>query len=736
MAASARDIPSRHVGAAAPALARAGALLARHGALLALAAWTAIVTALLARYSLDSHLVFTDESNAVLLGRVIESAPSSLFEGTVARGPERMTSWLAAIAAALTDDPPKQYELLHLMCAFAQGLVVVPVWLAGRQLGLGRWSALAPAMIASTGSFAFYGTTTLNAAVGLLSASFMLWAILRALRRPGVLSDLLICVTLAATVLSRIGWAPLVGAIVPAILAAAWFERPDGERPLAWLKALPLRLVKRHPLLALGALGLLVALLRMGIDPLIGGELYGGVRLRPHIELGTLWDNTRLLLAHLAIGMALVPFVLALPVLARGLLRPPDPVEGGFAWLTLGFVAILSYAYYDTMNEDRYFAVLAAPIVIAGALAVFKRRPPLWSIAVSGAAVTAIVATSYRWPSGDVYSYFVAPTSQFFGNVVLGKASYEVPGSRATIAVVVVAGAAIAAVALAAVWRSRLPRAARWTVAALALAGLVAYQLSATIHPAKKFVDVVAMKDVPGDEFDFVDDALADGHDAPIGTAEPLAVDGGIHPDLAAQMPMLQVFNSALGYRFSVNVEGAGGLPPGSPAPPPAQAKVDWRSGEIVSERPPPEVLLTTAGQETVGFDGRAVAVPPVFAWAGVQRLSSPLRVEWILRDANGDHFADRGRPIRARVFPHGAQRCLSGLVNAHPLSDHPVRYRLAGAGKAVRGTVSPGEPRPFRVRLPGTRPLTLRLHGGAARLPDGSWRAPALFNLSLDRCR
>ncbi|MDO8184065.1 hypothetical protein Q5424_02705 [Conexibacter sp. JD483] len=709
-------------------------LLLRHGPLLVLAAWTALMTAVLLHFSFDSRLATIDESNAVLLGRFIDGDFANFLQGNVARGPERLTSWLAWLTVLATDDPTKQYQLLHVLTALAQSLVVVPVWLAARELGLGRWQALAPALIASSGSFAFYGTTTLNTTVGTLSCGLMLWAMLRSLRRPGWRGDLLVLATLALTVIARIGWAPLVGAIAPAALATIWFGRPDGERLAAWLKALPKRLLTRHPLLSAGAIALLLALLVVGTGPLVGGEQYGGVRLHPQIELSVLWDNTRTLFSHLAIGTAIVPFVLALPLLLRSLWKPADAVEGGFAWLVAGYAVIFSYAYYFSMNEDRYFAVLAAPFVLAGALAVFKKPPPLWSIAVSGVAVTWLVASSYEWPPGDVYRYFIAPTSQFFGDVVLGKLSQRIGFGRELWAVLATAVAAAVAVGLVLVALRAFPRRVKTAVVVVAMGGLLVFQLAATWHPAKKFTNVVGMKDVPRQQLEFIDEAV-DAYDPgeAISSSEPLAVDGTIHPDVAAQMAFLQVFNRSLGYRFSVGIEGDGTEPP--PGTPPAQAEVDWRTGKVDLEgRAVPDVILTSSGQSTVGFDSELLRSPPLYPWAGLEHPRMPLRIEWLLRGALPDRFGDPANPMRLRVFPHGDERCLSGIVNTHPLTDRVLRFRLTGGPRVIRGSAAPGQPAAFRIRL-RDRPTTLTLHSGAARLADGSERSPALFNLQLQPC-
>jgi len=441
-----------------------------------LGAWVLLVAALLARHAVDNRYVFRDEANAILLGRMISNEPSQAWTGSVARGIERMTSLFAAGAALATDGPTDQIELLHLWAATCQSLVAIPVWLAARTLGLSRWQALVPAAVASAGSFASFGIFTLNTAVGSLTAALLLWAMVRALARPGLVSDGLVLVTLGLLALSRIGWAPLVVALAPAVLATVWSERPPAEPARRWLARLPRRLVRRHPLLLPAGLAVLVVAAVAGPSLLLGGEMYGGIRLQSNLELSRLWDNTRLLGAHLAIGLAIVPLVLALPMIAWGLVRPRDPLEGGFAWLVLGLVLAFSYAYYFSMNEDRYFAVLVPPLALAGAVALFRRPPPAWAGVLSGALVVALVASSYSWPAGGPYDYFIAPTSRFFGDVVTGKLAQWLPGASGLYAVLVPAAAGLGAVlALQLGRRPRGVRRAGVAAAGVVLAGVLVF---------------------------------------------------------------------------------------------------------------------------------------------------------------------------------------------------------------------------------------------------------------------
>lgn len=691
-----------------------------------LAAWSLLVTVLLARYGLDNHYVFRDEANEILLGRAIADDVSRAITEDVARGPERLTALFAAAAVLVSDSPARQVDLLHLSSALSQGLVTVPVWLAGRVLGLSRWQALAPATIASAGSFAFYGVLTLPTSVAVLSASLMLWAMLRALRRPGASADLLVVATLALTVLARIGWAPLVVALVPATLAACWFDRPRGERIGAWLRRLPGRLLRRHPLLTpLAAVVLLVAL-AAGPSLLLGGEAYGGVRLKAHIVGSVVWDNTLVLGAHLAIGTALVPFVLALPVIARGLVRPTDPLEGGFAWMLLGFLLIFSWAYYASMNEDRYFAVLAPPLILAGALAVFRRPPPLWSVALSGVLVTALVVDRYAWPATDVFVHFVAPTSQFFVDLPIGKLQLLLPDDHAFLAGVTAGVAAVAALVAVVLARHGVHGRAAAVVAGVLIVGMLAYQLAATRHSAKHFTAGVGMPALTTEQLEFVDRAAGDGH------VRPLAVNAVVDPDLRAQLQFVQSYNDSVGVApFDVRV--------GAPlALPGASARLDWRSGRVRVrvKQQPPELLLQMTGAAPLVLAGERLSPSPVFPWAQLVRLEQPLRARWAIRGAQPDRFPLAGDPIEVRVFENDASYCLSGEIVAHPFQDDPVRYRLTDGTTVQRGVVRPLEPRQFKLRLERPGPLTVRLTGEPGLGTDGVERGPTLSTLDVGPCR
>lgn len=690
--------------------------------LVVLGLWTLAVAVLLARIGVENRYVFRDEANAILLGRDIVHDLSFAVERSVARGPERMTGLLAAVAAWLTDSPTRQVELLHLFTAFAQGLVAVPTWLAARELGLGRWQALAPATVASTGSFAFYGIFTLNTSVGLLTSTFLLWAMVRALHRPGLASDLLVIATLAAAVLARIGWAPLVVALAPAALVAAWLTRPDGEALGSWLRRTPGRLLRRHPLLLPAALVLGAVALAAGPSALLAGD-YGGIRLTPAFHLSLAWENTRTLLAHLALGLAIVPLVLALPLIARALVRPSDAREGSFAWLVLGLFLAFSYAYYASMNEDRYFAVLAPPFALAAALAVFRRPPRLWHVIASGALVTMLLATAAVVPADVAFGYFVTPTQRFLDEAVLRRLALVLPEDREALATLVgVAGALAALLVTAIISRPRPLTRAATAAGAAVLAGVLAFQLAAMDHPARKFTARVGTPGLPAEALEVVDRAVG------AGLARPLALDGSISPDLAAQMQLLQAYNASVGdpYRVARTADPSFD----------ADAVVDWRSGRVSVDVPGPTHLLQIAGAAQVGFAGTTLPPSPHFPWLQLVQLDTPPRAEWIVRGMQADRYPLGGTPIELRVFPGDERdRCVVGQVLAHPNQPREARYRLEGGRSVVRGRVVPTQPVVFALEVPPSRPTTFTLSGDGVEAPDGIVRGPTLYDVRIEEC-
>jgi hypothetical protein len=391
-------------------------------------------------------------------------------------------------------------------------------------------------------------------------------------------------------------------------------------------------------------------------------------------------------------------------------------------------VALFSYAYYSSLNEDRYIAVLVPPFAIAGVLAVCRRPPPVWAVLVSGLITARLVATSYAWPGQGPFDFFLAPSSLYFERIVVGDLAGRLPFSSShfpTLALLAAAAAALLVVVVA-----RRPG-ARGTVglaaAGVVVAGVLAFQVSAAEYPARKFTEAAGLPNVADSDLSFVDRAAGGGH------VEPLAVDDALPPELSGQLVLLRAYNETLGRGMTVLRRP---LPPDLALVHASRARVDWRTGDTELTGPAPDLVLEATGFEAVRFQGEELPPPQLFTALRLRRVRQPLRALWVIRGDSSEGFPEEGRPLRLRVFPPaGGPTCVAGAVAVHALADRPSRYRISGAGRPVRGKAAYGTPGAFRVRVPGGHPTTLTLRGGAARLPDGRELGPTFTGLRVAAC-
>jgi hypothetical protein len=687
------------------------------------------VTAAITAFGWDYQSVFADEAAVVGFARAIEADPSMFLHGSLAKGPERLTSLLGAVAGLVGGGTPAELAIFHVLVAAASALAAVPVYALARGLRMSPLEALVPAALAIVGPLAMFSLTFLNGSVGYLCATTLLWTMWRALVRPGLTSDLFVLVALVLTALGRVGWAPIVAALPPAVLVQAWRERPAQEHVATWLKRLPHRIVTRHPLLLPAAAVIVVVVVVRGAGSLIGTQ-YGGTRLQPHVTLEGLWDNSRLLVSHLALGTGVVALMLAAPALVAQLIRPRDRELGAFAVLVPGILAVFSYAYYLSMNEDRYFLALVPLIAIGFGVAVFRAAVPVWAAALGALAVGRLVVTSAHWPDATPFDVFAAPGSIFFQRVVVGNLAVHLPFDTTEVPTValLIFGAAALGVAAAVRYGRRLPRPAGIGAAAVLLTGMFAYQAAAGLYAPKEFVDGVGRPGISFAQMSFVDELLG-VHDA-----QPLMVDGGLPPQQGAELRELQTFNRSVGRGFAV-FRGRTAWSAFRAAAKPA-AMIDPATGHVRLRGAPPHVLLELADGSAAGFAGDPTSSSAAFPYVKARRLRLPLRARYVVEGNGGPSplasppagGPDLSRPARPITVPGGlylrrslhagpaavqAARTWTNLARhgARGLPGsgaHGAAARASRDGADERRCRSPGERHPPRTgaRRPRRRPL------------------------------
>lgn len=685
-----------------------------------------LTSALLACVGADNHLATGDEATALAIGRSIAADPLSAFTVTTGRGLERGLPLLGALVSSLTDSANQQVQILRATQCVAQALVAVPVFAVARQLDMSRWQALAPAAIGSTGAFAFFGVFALNTSVGVLAFMFFVWALLKAVDQPGVAGDGLLVASVALVALFRFGWAPMTLTLYPAIVAGLWFGRPDGVSAAEFLKRLPRQLVSRHALLVAVTALALVVLAALGLGSFTGG--YGRVASEA-IGWSAVRDYVPDLLAHLAIGVALVPSILAVPAILRNLFRPPSPAAGAFSWMFLAaciafLIVYLRWAVIaGTAIEDRYAAVLVPLVALGAAEAVFARPVIRWPyIALAGVLITTVVATGYSAVQSGPFAFFSAPSSLFLERVVLGRLSTAIPLSTEVLAWFVLIGASGLAVAVAILAGRRAQETRAGAIfLLLVFVGLFAFQVAAMQYPAGKFIAAVGMRDLSEDDVEFID------REAGGLTVSILAPDGNVPAELWAQVPNLQAFNRSLGGQWPL------GVGPGSSV----FAGVDPDTGRINFPARKPEVLLTKSGFNKFGLAGRELRVPPAYSYVRLVRPDNPLRVNWLISGASPAGYSVPGQSLELRLFPHGSKKlCVSGNVLSDPRLAEPVRFTLSGPRFRFYGRLSGGQPAAFTAKAQVSPVSVLELKTSYSKLPDGSEAGAGLFDISLAPCR
>jgi len=238
----------------------------------------------------------------------------------------------------------------------------IPVYLLARRVTVSQWSAAAAGVLSVAVPWLTLATIMFSESLAYLLFACATLAMLRAFEQPSWRRDLLVVVLLGALVLTRVQFV---------VLALAWVGLI-----LVWER----RNWRRFPVTSAGVALVLAGAVVLVVVGLLSGRLrdlagpYYDIANRDNVPgnfgLGLLWE-----IEMLALGVGLLPAVLAAAWFRDALAHRDDPGAHRFAVLVVTVVAVLfagtlwaQGGWLDFRSEERYF-IYAVPFLWVGAVA-------------------------------------------------------------------------------------------------------------------------------------------------------------------------------------------------------------------------------------------------------------------------------------------------------------------------------------------------------------------------------
>jgi hypothetical protein len=659
--------------------------------------------AALAHVGLRNFLWQPDETLFVQISRYVgDHFPGSLFQnGVYERGPQRLTIWQLTVLQWLFHEPTAM-EVARVLQAVLYVSVAAPAYLLARGVGLSRLEAAVPAALAIVVPWAVVGTTFLTEPVAYPLAAFLLLAVWRAAAAPSARRDALTIVALVLAILAKTSLAAL--AIVVVVVPIAQAARYPARTGRGWWRSVWARLWSDHKVLVatttiVVAAGAMWTVVRSGSgsSPLgIYSTLSGG-------DLHAVSHQAQILLARLVVGTGIVPACLALPWLARTLIRPDDARDHALALVATASIVTLVLATAFVWGDDRpgiderYVMYLAVPIFVVATRAVVTWSVGVIGVAVASAAVALLVAqTSWQVDTAFGVRSLAYPAEAFFGRVVVGRLAMHEPdrliGHEPAIAAILAAAVAVALVALG---RWAVPRGRGALVAGVAAACVAVVQLAQTGYTLDGW-NKAQGPSPPG----WGQRAWVDEHNRAGDPVAILALGFTDLGDYASIWDEVRFFNSTIG----PVVKERGGLAPEPPTATKTFVRVRPSDGRVTSSRPLPRLAVT-------GHDFRTVGVPlDTVADAGyldarLVALPRQLQADWmVLGGAYPDGFLLPAGRARLRVFttgvPAGQRTCLRLALLAPPAFEGTWGFRVSGGKRPLTGRLRPQQTVALRAEL------------------------------------
>lgn len=649
-----------------------------------------------------------DEEYFVHTARAVaEGLPWSLVDLPMSasddRGLQRLTFGLLAVPLG-TLGGVAGFEIARALMCLAFAGAAVPAYLLARGIRLSHGWSLAAAALSVMVPWAVLTSTFLAESVAYPAALWAIYGAWRATVVRGVRADLVALGLVAVAGLARTNLLVLVGVAPAAVGMVAVLEaRSAGRRGRAGRALRALR--ADHPVLGGVLVAGLAALVLNAAGVELPAALSGGYETTLKFDLDVLPDKWSYQLAALALGVGVLPAILAPPWAARAIARGPRPERGLALCCALGVALVLVSTIYAA-PEERYLMAVAPLVVVPAVAALARREVPAWSVALTGAVVALLIGTR-AWMADPDFARFVTFSAEsVFTRVVLSRLDQlgvADPRVLAGLLVLVLTTALVVLVS----GRLSVAGAARGSVVALALLGV--FQVAQSTYAVNEYATRAAG---PADlrERTWVDRLVGDAEVAMQAEAisngatyQPIFREVGFwnrRPTLVVgRAESLVAAIPRFGAGVTVRVERTGRL-------------------RAVDGRALPSWFLVPTLFRALGLLGEPVARSSYLPLELV-RLNGAPRATFSWSGSEPDGWLTEGAPAaEARLFEAARvaapRPCLTFTLIAPAPVVRPHRFVVTAGARRVAGGVGSGERRTVQVPLrPGLRRVAVRTSGG-----------------------
>lgn len=542
---------------------------------------------------------------------------------------------------------PDAFVGAHMLNGIVFGSTIFPVYLTARRIGATWFWALVGGLVAVWVPWAVASLVMMTEATAYAAFAWAVFAMVVAVADPRPRHDLLALVAIGLAILARTQLVFLV-VVFPAAVVVHELARQNGP---PWRE----RLRARRALFGLA----LVAVVLVALAQLAGANLMGSYEITTTTSLlpGGLWDGMMVHVAHLVIGVTVVPAVMWVAWLLVTGMRPSEDAERAAAIVTaLAFAAMIWQAGWFTRTvaggvfQERY-ALYAVVLFAIGAAALASNRahaaPRVSLLAATLIATLAVAGSGFGLDeAADAFERVAsagAGINEVFGNWQ-DDANRLVPGRDRSVTELLglftlLTGVALT-VAFAGPWR-------RFAVPLVVLLALLA-SVFQTRWLFPRVINGIAsaypsiMEGVDQVPRDWVDQAVPDGADVGL-------MPGRLGtPNDGDRWMWTEFWNERLDDEFTLAGKGPFTGWPGH------KLNVDKATGRVTAAEVP-DYLAVAPKDPNLQLRGEIVQTAPY--GVAVMKVEKPLQLRWQLDGATFDGApSEADRRMILRIYEPGGR--------------------------------------------------------------------------------